>query len=176
MPLPLSLRPLATSLLLALGFITLAGCATSTTKEVAAGQNAAGMAASTMEAAPELATFSKLVKDAGLEQTLSSGSYTIFAPSNDAFKAVPPATLDKLAKDRDYLKSVLSYHVLPAKITSEAISTNTAVDTLAGAKLTVSRAGDMITVDEGLVTKADLAAGNSVIHVIDAVLLPPAKK
>lgn len=126
---------------------------------------------------PELSTFNKLVVTAGLSDVLSGSSpVTLFAPSDDAFKAVPAATLDKLAKDPAALKALLQQHILAGNVKSADILAGGApVTTLAGGKVAVSKAGDFVTVDESLVTKADLAAGNGVVHVIDRVLAAPKK-
>lgn len=127
--------------------------------------------------APELSTFYKLLQQAGLSASLEgSGPLTVFAPTDDAFKAVPAATLDKLSKDPEFLKSVLSYHVVPGALKAQNITANSALTTVNGTKLTASKAGDFVTVDEGLVTQADLVAGNGVVHVIDRVLMPAVKK
>ncbi|RZL04308.1 MAG: fasciclin domain-containing protein [Rubrivivax sp.] len=126
---------------------------------------------------PELSTFHKLVQQAGLNASLEgSGPVTVFAPTNDAFKAVPAAAMDKLSKDPEWLKSVLSYHVVPGALKAGNINANSALTTVNGAQITASKAGDFVTVDEGLVTQADLVAGNGVVHVIDRVLMPAVKK
>jgi uncharacterized surface protein with fasciclin (FAS1) repeats len=125
---------------------------------------------------PELSTFVKLVQQAGLSAALESGEVTVFAPTDAAFKAVPAATQEKLEKDPELLKSVLSYHVLPVKLKAASIEANTSATTLQGSKLSVSKAGDFVTVDDGMVTTADIDAGNSVIHEIDRVLMPAIKK
>lgn len=125
---------------------------------------------------PELSTFTKLVKQSGLESSLEgSGPVTVFAPSDEAFKALPAATLDKLSKDPEQLKAVLGYHVVPGLKKVADFDGSQAVTTSTGAKMTVSKAGDFLTVDDGMVVKADQASGNGVIHVIDRVLTPPKK-
>lgn len=130
----------------------------------------------TASANPELSTFSKLIQQAGLQDTLQgSGPVTVFAPSDEAFKALPAATLDKLAKDPAQLKAVLGYHVVPGLVKSSDIDGTQPLTTSTGAKMNVAKAGDFVTVDDSLVTKADLPAGNGVIHVIDRVLTPPKK-
>ena len=97
-----SLAPLS----VALAF--LAGCATT-----AAPTNVADTASRT----PQLSTLSKLIADAGLTETLrGAGPYTVFAPSDDAFKAVPAKTMAELAANKDLLQSVLTYHVVAGKI------------------------------------------------------------
>jgi uncharacterized surface protein with fasciclin (FAS1) repeats len=125
---------------------------------------------------PELSTFQQLVAQAGLTDTLNgSGPLTVFAPSDAAFKALPAATMDKLSKDPALLKSVLTFHIVPGAIQSSDIKENTQFTTLQGTKVTVSKAGDFITIEDGLVTTANLPAGNGVVHVIDSVLMPPKK-
>jgi len=124
----------------------------------------------------ELSTFTQLVQQAGLSDTLAQGAFTVFAPSDEAFKAVPAATLDKLGKDPELLKSVLTFHVVPGKTEAAAVTGSAAVATVNGAKLNLSKAGDFVTVEDGMVIKADVQAGASVIHVVDRVLMPPVKK
>lgn len=147
-----------------------AGCASIGSTPPATVQSVVGSSA-------ELSTFNKLVATAGLGDVLiGSNPVTVFAPSDEAFKAVPAATLDKLAKDPAALKSLLQHHILPGSVKSGAIQAGSApVATLAGTKLAVSKAGDFVTVEDALVVKADLAAGNGVVHVIDRVLTPPKK-
>lgn len=166
---PMSPRSLLPALLAAFALVGAAGCATGNPPVAA---NAVTVAAHRAD----LSTFHRLVQSAGMGAALSSGSYTVFAPNNAAFNALPAATMDKLGRDPEYLKTVLSYHVLPKRVMSGAIDANMAADTLGGNKLAVSKAGEMITVDEGLVVQADVAAGDSIVHVIDAVLLPAVKK
>lgn len=125
---------------------------------------------------PSLSTFTKLVQQAGLDAALQGqGPVTAFAPSDEAFKAVPAATLDKLAKDPEFLKYVLSHHLVPAATQTSGLTGNDSLVTMSGAKITVAKAGDFVTVDEALVTKADIVTGNGVIHIIDQVLTPPKK-
>lgn len=147
-----------------------AGCASTGSMGPATVQSVVGGTA-------ELSTFNKLVANAGLGDVLTgSAPVTVFAPSDEAFKAVPAATLDKLAKDPAALKSLLQHHMLPGSIKAGAIEAGSApVATLAGTKLAVSKAGDFVTVEDALVIKADLAARNGVVHVIDRVLTPPKK-
>lgn len=150
--------------------LSFAGCAST---DVAA--TPANVAA-TANATPELSTFSKLIQQAGLQDMLQGGGpVTVFAPTDDAFKALPASTLDKLAKDPAQLKAVLGYHVVPGLVKSADIDNSQVLTTSTGAKMNVAKAGDFVTVDDGLVTKADLQASNGVIHVIDRVLTPPKK-
>jgi len=153
---------------LAAGLLSLlAGCAT-----VSAPVNVADTIANT----PSLSTLSGLVKSAGLTDTLKgTGPFTVFAPSNDAFKAVPAKTMEALGKDPSALKSVLTFHVLPVKAMGADVK-NSKAKTVNGATVDLSKAGDMVTIESAVVTKADLVATNGVVHIIDTVLIPPKKK
>lgn len=145
----------------------LAGCATTP-----APTNIVDTAART----PQLSTLARLIGDAGLADTLrGAGPYTVFAPTDEAFKAVPAATLEALAKDKTRLAQVLSYHVLPGKVMAADVKTAN-VKTVSGADVGVARAGSFVTFDEALVTTADVAATNGVVHLIDKVIIPPAPR
>ena len=129
--------------------------------------------AQTLANTPSLSTLNSLVKSAGLTDTLqSAGPFTVFAPSNDAFKAVPSKTMDTLAKDPAALKNVLTYHVIPGKAMAAGVK-NSKAKTVNGAEVELSKAGDMVTIESAVVTQADLAATNGVVHIIDTVLIPP---
>jgi uncharacterized surface protein with fasciclin (FAS1) repeats len=164
-----------TPFLSALALVTvtsLVGCASNSMQAsmpanvvVAAGQRA------------DLTTFTKLLQQSGLASTLEgTGPFTVFAPTDAAFKAVPAATLDKLAKDPQALKNVLSYHVMPGVFKSTDISGAVSLPTLNTAKLAVAKAGDFVTADDALVVQADVATSNGVVHVVDSVLMPAVKK
>lgn len=137
--------------------------------------SAARSIADTIAGNPELSTLHGLIKTAGLSQELSgSAPLTVFAPNNAAFKAVPAKTMEELGRQPQLLKEVLRYHVVPGKLTSADIRT-AKVKTLQGATVETSRAGAFVTVESAAVTQADLLAANGVVHVVDAVLLPPRK-
>jgi uncharacterized surface protein with fasciclin (FAS1) repeats len=122
---------------------------------------------------PELSTLARLINDAGLAETLrGAGPYTVFAPSNAAFQAVPAATMQQLAGDKELLKSVLTFHVLPGKVSSGEVKSGNA-KTVQGANLALSKSGSFVTVEDAVVTNADVMASNGVVHVIDRVLMPP---
>lgn len=124
---------------------------------------------------PSLSTFNALVAQAGLRETLQSGSaFTVFAPTNDAFKAVPASTLDDLNKHPQKLKDVLNYHIIVGT-TMAADVKNSNVKTLLGANAALSRTGDFVTIESAVVSQADLRATNGVVHTIDTVLMPPKK-
>ncbi|MEY2618166.1 MAG: hypothetical protein RL522_1168 [Pseudomonadota bacterium] len=145
----------------------LAGCATTRTPVPVADALARD---------PQLSTLAGLVQKAGLSDTLrAAGPYTVFAPTNDAFKAVPQKTLDELAANPARLKAVLTYHVLPARVTAAEVKVGNA-KTVEGGNLALGKAGTFVTVEDAMVQTADIAATNGVIHTIDRVLLPPVRR
>jgi uncharacterized surface protein with fasciclin (FAS1) repeats len=157
-------KSLTSAVLLALA--AFAGCAT---------RNEPASITETAARTPQLSTLSKLINDAGLADTLRSGGpFTVFAPSDDAFKAVPAKTMAELAADKALLKSVLSYHVVPTKLMAVEVTAGN-LKTVQGANLAVAKAGGFVTVEDAVVQQADVAASNGVVHVIDRVLIPPKK-
>jgi uncharacterized surface protein with fasciclin (FAS1) repeats len=132
--------------------------------------------ADTIAKTPSLSTLNSLIATAGLTDALKgTGPFTVFAPSNDAFKAVPAKTLEDLGNHPDKLKDVLAYHVVAAKAMAADVK-NAKVKSLNGADLELSKAGDFVTVESAAVTTADIVASNGVIHIVDTVLMPPVKK
>ena len=125
----------------------------------------------------QVTTLVKAVQAAGLVDTLEGpGPFTVFAPTNAAFDALPPGTLDMLMKpeNKEKLKAVLLYHVHPgAAITAKECKTM-ALSTADGDKmLHVKVDGEMVMINDAKVIKADIPASNGEIHWIDKVLLPP---
>jgi uncharacterized surface protein with fasciclin (FAS1) repeats len=122
------------------------------------------------------------VDAAGLGGTLSGdGPFTVFAPVNDAFAALPAGTVDTLlaSENQAQLTSVLTYHVVPSKVLSSDLSDGMTVTTVQGQPLTVGVQGNAVTLTDASgntasVVQADVEAGNGVVHVIDHVLLPAA--
>ncbi len=148
----------------ALMALALVGCATTPSPTTIA---------ETAARTPQLSTLNKLINDAGLADTLrGAGPFTVFAPSDEAFKAVPAKTLAELAADKELLKAVLTYHVVPGKLTT-AEAKNGNLKTVQGANVALSKAGTFVTVEDALVTQADVGATNGVVHIIDKVLMPP---
>jgi len=132
--------------------------------------------ADTIAKNPALSTLNGLVVTAGLTDTLkATGPFTVFAPSNEAFKALPAKTLDDLNKHPEKLKDLLTYHVIPGKTLAADVK-NSNAKTLNGAEVALSKAGEFVTIENAAVTQADIAASNGVVHIIDAVLIPAAKK
>jgi uncharacterized surface protein with fasciclin (FAS1) repeats len=129
--------------------------------------------AETAARTPQLSTLTKLLADAGMADTLrGDGPFTVFAPTDEAFKAVPAATLTQLSQNKEMLRAVLGYHVLPGKVASGEVKTGPA-KTVQGADVALSRAGTFVTVEDAVVTQADVVASNGVVHLIDRVLMPP---
>jgi uncharacterized surface protein with fasciclin (FAS1) repeats len=129
--------------------------------------------AETTARTPQLSTLNKLIADAGLTDTLAgAGPYTVFAPSDEAFKAVPAKTMAELAANKELLRSVLTFHVVPGKVMAADVKTGN-VKSVQGANLGVARAGAFVTVEDAVVTQADVAATNGVVHIIDKVVMPP---
>lgn len=132
--------------------------------------------AATIAATPELSTLSSLITKAGLTDTLNgSGSFTVFAPSNEAFKALPSKPMDALAANPAQLTEVLTYHVLAAKAMAQDVKDGPA-KTVQGGTIALAKAGTFVTVEDAVVQTADIAASNGVVHIVDRVLMPPARK
>ncbi len=104
------------------------------------------------------------------------GPYTVFAPSDDAFAKLPKGTLEDLLKpeNKKKLGKILAYHVVKGKVMAADVKTMMA-KTANGAELDIKVNGDTIMVNDAKIIKADVAASNGVIHVIDTVLMPPTK-
>ena len=116
------------------------------------------------------------VKAAGLVDTLKSkGPFTVFAPTDEAFAALPEGTLDGLLKDKEKLKQVLLYHVVPGKVMAADVIKLKSAKTAEGADATIAVTGGTVKINDAKVIKTDIPASNGVIHVIDKVILPPTK-
>jgi uncharacterized surface protein with fasciclin (FAS1) repeats len=126
-------------------------------------------------AAGSFETLVAAVQAAGLEETLrGEGPFTVFAPTDEAFAALPEGTVESLLEEenRDQLVSILTYHVLPGAVMSSDIAGQAlSVETVQGAELAID-ATDGVRVGEAMVVTADIEASNGVIHVIDTVLIP----
>ena len=115
------------------------------------------------------------VQAAGLVETLSSeGPFTVFAPTDEAFAALPEGTLDTLLlpENQATLTQILTYHVLAGEVPSSAVETG-AVETVAGEDVEIVADESGVTVGGATVVTPDVEASNGVIHVVDTVLLPP---
>lgn len=115
------------------------------------------------------------VEAAGLVETLKGeGPFTVFAPTDEAFAALPAGTVDDLLKpeNKDKLVAVLTYHVVAGKVMSGDLSNGMTATTVQGSDVTIMTEGG-VKVNDANVVSADVMASNGVIHVIDAVILPP---
>ena len=124
---------------------------------------------------PDHNTLETAVLAAGLETALSGdGPFTVFAPTDDAFAALPAELLNALLNDpQGLLTNVLLYHVLAAEVLSTDLMDGMTATTLLGADITVSINNDGVFINDAQVTVADIQTDNGVVHVIDAVLIPP---
>jgi uncharacterized surface protein with fasciclin (FAS1) repeats len=127
----------------------------------------------TAVAAGNFTTLVSLVKQAGLAETLSGpGPYTVFAPTDAAFRKVPKKTLKALGKDKAKLQAVLLYHVAEGRLAAKRVVKRTSIKTLNGAKLRIRAADDNVFVNKSKVVTADVRASNGIIHAINRVLIP----
>ena len=118
-------------------------------------------------------TLETAVVAAGLVDALSGeGPFTVFAPTDDAFDALPEGTLDAVLADTDLLTSILTHHVAAGFVLSTDLSDGMMVTTLNGTELMVTIDENGVMIDNAMVTVVDLVADNGVVHVIDAVLIP----
>jgi transforming growth factor-beta-induced protein len=182
----LSRRVLA---LAAAGLLVLAACsdddgdtAETTTTTAPAGMNgddgmengeAAGTIVDVAIAAGDFTTLVAAVQAADLADTLSGpGPFTVFAPTDAAFAALPEGALDDLLADPDALADVLTYHVVAGEFLAADVVGLTEVETVQGGTLPVEVDGDTVRIGGATVVATDVQASNGVIHVIDTVLLP----
>jgi len=128
----------------------------------------------TAAAAPQFSTLVKLVKAAGLTGALSgTAKLTVFAPTNAAFAKVPRSTLAALGKNKALLKKVLLYHVVSGDLPASQVVKRHAIKTLEGANVKITVKGGKVYVNRAQIVKTNVFASNGVIHVINAVLIPP---
>lgn len=123
----------------------------------------------------DFSTLVAAVKAAGLVETLSgSGPFTVFAPTNAAFEKLPKGTVEDLLKpeNKQKLVAVLTYHVVPGKVTAADVVKLDKAKTVQGQEVKIVAGKDGVKVDSANVVKTDIVAKNGVIHVIDAVILP----
>jgi uncharacterized surface protein with fasciclin (FAS1) repeats len=150
--------------LLALG--PLAGQARAQSKDIVDTAVGAGM----------FTTLAKALTAADLVSTLKgAGPFTVFAPTDEAFAKLPAATLQNLLKpeNKAQLRQVLTYHVVPGRVMAADVARMTTATAANGEKVAIAAKDGAVTVSKSRVVKTDIAASNGIIHVIDAVMLPP---
>jgi uncharacterized surface protein with fasciclin (FAS1) repeats len=157
-----------------------AACSSDTTDTTAASTTTAAVEAEAMgtivDVASDAGTFETLLaaaEAAGLVDTLQSdGPYTVFAPTDDAFAALPEGTVESLLADPEALANILLYHVVAGKVLAADVVGLDSATTAQGSDVAISVDGSSVMVNEANVVATDIEASNGVIHVIDAVILP----
>ncbi|GIK72756.1 MAG: hypothetical protein BroJett021_17440 [Chloroflexota bacterium] len=146
-------------------------------EEEAAGAESPGSIAEVAAAAGGFSTLLTAVSEAGLVEALSGeGPFTVFAPTDEAFAALPEGTIESLLADpQGALTDILLYHVVSGKVMSSDLSDGMTAATLQGAPITITIADGVVKVNDATVIAPDIEASNGVIHVIDAVILPPSE-
>jgi uncharacterized surface protein with fasciclin (FAS1) repeats len=120
-------------------------------------------------------TLAQALKAADLVDTLKGqGPFTVFAPTDQAFNKLPPGTLEVLLKpeNKEQLRSILTYHVVPGRVTAGDVVKLTSAKTVNGQEVRISVLKGVVRLNDAKVTKTDIAASNGLIHVIDRVILP----
>ena len=115
------------------------------------------------------------VKAAGLVETLKGdGPFTVFAPTDEAFAKLPAGTVESLVKpeNKDKLVAILTYHVVPGKVTSADVVKLSSAKTVQGSSIDIAVKDGKVKIDGATVVKADINCSNGVVHVIDSVILP----
>ena len=151
---------------------------TAASPSAAPSASAAAMAEDIVQTATEAGSFSTLLTAAtaaGLVETLQGeGPYTVFAPTDEAFAALPAGTLEGLLADKEALKKVLLYHVVSGAVSSDQVVGLTSANSVEGSPIAIAVKDGMVYLnDSAKVVTADVMASNGVIHVIDKVILPP---
>lgn len=127
----------------------------------------------TAVAAGQFTTLVSAIEAAGLVETLSGeGPFTVFAPTDTAFAAIPEADLNALIADTAALTNVLTYHVVAGKVMAADVVGLSEAETVQGSTVEITVDGDTVMIDGARVTRTDIETANGVIHVIDAVITP----
>ena len=130
----------------------------------------------TAVSAGQFKTLAAALKAADLVATLKGpGPFTVFAPTDEAFAKLPAGTVENLLKPENKAKltAILTYHVVPGAVRAEQVTKLDQAKTVNGATVKVTTKGGKVTINDATVVKADTAASNGIIHVIDKVILPP---
>jgi len=118
-------------------------------------------------------TLAKALTETGLVEALQGeGPFTVFAPTDEAFSKLPEGTIESLLKDKEALKSILLYHVVSGKVTSDQVVKLNKTETLSGKNISIKTNDDGVVINNSKVITADIMAKNGVIHIIDTVLIP----
>lgn len=159
--------------------LVLTGCGSEATNQPPSGaENASASKQNIVDTAVAAGSFKTLaaaLQAADLVDTLQgTGPFTVFAPTDAAFAKLPAGTLDDLLKpeNKSKLQAILTYHVVPGRVGSDAVTKLSSAATVQGGELKISQSGGSVMINQAKVEKADIECSNGVIHVIDAVLLP----
>jgi uncharacterized surface protein with fasciclin (FAS1) repeats len=176
------IRPLLASVVLA----SLVACGGAPADDAAATDSTTVADSSAMATAPvdivqtalnagSFNTLAQALTAAGLVETLQGpGPFTVFAPSDDAFAKIPAADLEALLADKAALTKVLTYHVVAGNVSSSQVVGMTSATSVEGSPISIAVVdGKVVLNGSSTVTATDIAASNGVIHVIDAVIMPP---
>ena len=130
-----------------------------------------------IEAAKQAGKFKTLIaaiNASGLKDTLTSGTFTVFAPTDEAFENLPAGTIETLLKpeNKDKLVKILKYHVVSGSKKSKDVINVDNIETVEGSELNIMRRDDDVMINDAKVVTADIYTKNGVIHVIDKVLMP----
>jgi uncharacterized surface protein with fasciclin (FAS1) repeats len=157
------------------------GCAAYAEQVPSGPGSVAGMTADPVTVAasnnPQLSTLSQALSGqlnpgVNLVDTLDGGEFTVFAPTNDAFAKIDPATLETLKTDSELLTSILTYHVVPGQAAPDAVAGEH--DTVQGATVNVTGAGNDLKVNDAGLVCGGVKTANATVYMIDTVLMPPA--
>jgi uncharacterized surface protein with fasciclin (FAS1) repeats len=131
----------------------------------------------TAVAAGNFKTLAAALEAAGLVEALKGeGPFTVFAPTDEAFAALPEGTVEGLLKDPEALAEILKYHVVVGKVMAADAAKLTEAETLQGAPIAISVKDGKVMINDAEVVSADVEASNGVIHIINKVILPPAEE
>ncbi len=125
----------------------------------------------------DLSTLVTAIEAAGLTETLQGdGPFTVFAPSNDAFAALPEGTLENLLlpENKEELAKILSYHVVGGQMMAGDLTDGKSA-TVQGEEVDVVVSDSGVSINDAIVTSADVQASNGVVHIINKVIMPPSK-
>jgi len=142
-------------------------------EEVAPAPDEPGSIVAVAAAAGNFETLIAAASAAGLAETLDTGGpFTVFAPTDEAFAALPEGTLEGLLADPEALSQILLYHVVAGEVRAAQVVDMESAETLQGGQLSIMVHDDMVMVNNATVIATDIEASNGVIHVIDTVLIP----
>ena len=174
--------PARTSAMMPASNLVGSGCSDYAAQHPSGPASVAGMAQDPVATAasnnPMLSTLTsalsgKLNPNVNLVDTLNSGQYTVFAPTNAAFDKLPPSTIDELKTNAEMLKSILTYHVVQGQASPDMV--DGAHKTLQGADVKVTGQGDGLKVDDAGLVCGGINTANATVYMIDTVLTPPSQ-